>query len=103
MNIKKRRVALKMILEEPHKKRTGEPISQLLCYDTRPRRRLARHPSSIRASTDQGQSRGSILLPRRAAALPRLDAGSGGVKPKWSYIIQNQQTLSSSRCMMYET
>ena len=38
-----------------------------------------------------------------AAALPRLDAGSGGVKPTSSCVIQNLQTLCSSWYMMYET
>ena len=69
----------------------------------RHRRRLVRHPNSIRASTNQGQGRGCIFLPLRAAALPRLDAGSGGVKPTSSYVIQNLQTPRSSWHMMYET
>ena len=56
------------------------------------RRRLVRHPYSIRASTNQGQGRGSILLPSRAAMLPKLDAGSGGVKPTSSCVIQNLET-----------
>ena len=55
----------------------------------RRRRRLVRHPNSIRTSIKQGQGRGFILLPPQAAALPRLDAGSGGVKPTSSRIIQN--------------
>ena len=44
------------------------------------RRRLVRHPNSIRASVNQSQGRGSILLPPRAAVLPRLDVGSGDVR-----------------------
>ena len=67
------------------------------------RRRLVRHPNSIRASPNQGQGQGSNLLPARAAALPRLDAGSGGAKPTLSCIIQNLQTLCSSWYMMCET
>ena len=47
--------------------------------------------------------RGSILLSSRAAALSRLDAGSGGVKPTLSCVIQNLQTSCSSWYMMYET
>ena len=47
--------------------------------------------------------RGSILLPPRAAVLPRLDAGSGSVKPTSSCVIQNLQTSCSSWYMMYET
>ena len=62
--------------------------------------RLVRHPNSIRANTNQGQDRGSILLPPRAAALPRLDAGSGSVKPTSSCIIQNLKTSCSSWYMM---
>ena len=50
-------------------------------------RRLVRHPNSIRASTNQG--RRFILLASQAAALPRLDAGSGGVKPTSSCIISS--------------
>ena len=46
----------------------------------RRRRRLVRHPNSNRASPNQSQGRGSNLLSPRAAALPRSDAGSGGVK-----------------------
>ena len=42
---------------------------------------LVRHPNSIQASTNQSQGQGSILLPPWAAVLPRLDAGSGDVKP----------------------
>ena len=53
------------------------------------RRRLVRHPNSIRASTNQSKGRGSILLPPRAAVLPRLNAGSGGVKPTSNCIIYN--------------
>ena len=71
-------------------------------FDAR-RRRLVRHPNSIWASTNQSQGRGSILLPPRAAVLPRLDAGSGGVKPTSSCVTQNLQTLCSSWYMMYET
>ena len=67
------------------------------------RRRLFRRPNSIWASTNQGQGQGSILLPPRATALSRLDAGSGGVKPTSSRIIQNLQTSCSSWYMMYET
>ena len=55
----------------------------------RRRRRLVRHPNSIQASTNQGQGRESILLPPRAAALSRLNAGSGIVKPTSSCVIQN--------------
>ena len=55
--------------------------------------RLVRHPNSIQASTNQSQGRGSILLPPWTAALPRLDAGSGGVKPTSNCIIQNLQTM----------
>ena len=70
---------------------------EALCAKTtnsksRRRRRLVRHPNSIRASTNRGQGRGFILLPPRVAALPRLDAGSGGVKPTSSCLIQNLQT-----------
>ena len=67
------------------------------------RRRFVRYPNSIRASTNQGQGRGSILLPPRTAALPRLDHGSGGVKPTSSCIIQNLQTLRFSWYLMQET
>ena len=67
------------------------------------RRRLISHPNSIRASTNQSQGRGSILLPSRAAVLPRLDADSGGVKTTSSCVIQNLQTSCSSWYMMYET
>ena len=66
-------------------------------------RRLVRHRNSIQASTNQGQGRGSILLSPWAAALSRLDAGSGGVKPASSCIIPNLQTLFSSWYMMYKT
>ena len=68
-------------------------------------RRLVRHPKSIRASTNQSQGRGSILLTPRAAVLPRLDAGSGGVKPTLSFVIQILQTSCSSweAYMMDET
>ena len=69
----------------------------------RHRRRLVRHPNSILASTNQDQGRGCILLPPRAAALPRLDAGSGGVKPTSSCVIQNLQTSCSTWYMTYET
>ena len=37
------------------------------------------------------------------AALARLDAGSGGVKPTSSCVIQNLQTSCSSWYIMYET
>ena len=67
------------------------------------RRRLVRHSNSIRVSRNHGLGRGFNLLPPRAAALPRLDAGSGGVKPTSSRIIQNLQTPCSSWYMMYET
>ena len=52
--------------------------NKLICISRR-RRPLVRHPNSIRTITNQGQGRGSILLPPRAAALPRLDASSSGV------------------------
>ena len=67
------------------------------------RRRLVRHPNSIRAITNQSQGRGSILLPPRAAVRLRLDAGGGDVKPTSSCVIQNLQTSCSSWYMMYET
>ena len=60
--------------------------------DRRCHRRLVRHLNSIRASTNQDQGPGSILLPPRAASLTRLDAGSGGVRPTSSCVIQNLQT-----------
>ena len=65
--------------------------------------RLVRHTNSIRANNNQSHGRGSILLPPRAAVLPRLDAGNGGVKPTSSCVIQNLQTTCSSWYMMYET
>ena len=73
-------------------------LSLVSVYHRR-RRHFVMHPNSIRASTNQGQgidlcwyfffyttpyfftTPGCIFLPLRAAALPRLDAGSGGVKP----------------------
>ena len=60
----------------PYKKLS---LSKLRFRPTYRRRCLVRHPNSIRASINQGQGLGSILLPLRAAVLPRLDAGSGGV------------------------
>ena len=39
----------------------------------------------------------------QGCALPRLDAGRGGVKPISSCAIQNLQTSCSSWYMMYET
>ena len=66
----------------------------------RRRRRLVRHPNLILASTNQGHGRGSILLPPQAAALLRLDARNGGVKPTSSCVIQNLQTSCSSWHMM---
>ena len=51
--------------------------------------RLVKHPNSIRTNTNQGQGREFILFPPRAAALPRLDAGSGSVKPTSSCVFQN--------------
>ena len=36
------------------------------------RRRLIRHPNSIRASTNQGRGREYILLSFRAATLPKI-------------------------------
>ena len=71
-------------------------------FDAR-RRRLVRHPNSVRASKNQGQGRGSILLPPRAPVLPTLDAGSGGIKPTSSCVIQNLQISCSSWYIMYET
>ena len=68
----------------------------------RRRRHLIRPSNSIRTSINQGQGRGSILLPPRAAALPRLDAGSGSVKPTSSCVIQNLQTSYSFWYMLYE-
>ena len=79
-----------------------EDLSLVSAYHRR-RRRLVRHPNSIWASTNQGQGRGSINLPPRGAALLRFDAGSVGVKPTSSCIIQNLQTSCSSCYMMYET
>ena len=64
------------------------------------RRGLVRRKNSIRYSTNQGQGRESNLLPPRAAALPRLDAGSGGVEPASSCVIQNLQIACSSWYMM---
>ena len=76
---------------------------QLIMTESAHRRGLVRHPNSIRASTNQSQGRESILLPPRAAVLPRLDAGSGGVKPTSSCVIQNLQTSCSFWYMMYQT
>ena len=41
-----------------------------------------------------------FLLPQ-TAVLPRSDAGSDGVKPALSFVIQNRQTLCSVWCPMY--
>ena len=60
------------------------------------RRRLVWHLNSIWASTNQDQGQGFIILPPRAAALPRLDDGCGGVKPTSICLIQNLQTSCSS-------
>ena len=57
--------------------------------------RQTRHPNSIRASTNQGQGQGFNLFLPQAAVLPRLDVGSGVVKPTLSCIIQNLQTSYS--------
>ena len=76
------------------------PLNNVIAWATRRHHRLVRHPNSIRASTNQGQGRGSILLPHRAATLPRFDAGSDGVKPTSSCVIQNPQTSCSSWYMM---
>ena len=51
----------------------------------------------------RAEARGSIFLPFRAAVLPRLDSGSGGVKLTLSCVIQNLQASCSSWYMMYET
>ena len=64
-------------------------------FDAR-RRRLVWHPNSIRASTNQSQGQRYILLTSRAAVLPRLDAGSDGVKPTSCCVIENLQTSCSS-------
>ena len=56
--------------------------------------------TKLNPGQDPRQGRGFILLPLRAAVLPRLDAGSGGVKPTSSCVIQNLQTSCSSWYMM---
>ena len=47
--------------------------------------------------------RGFIFLPPQPAVLPRSDAGSDGIEPAPCFVIQNHQTLYSSRCPMYGT
>ena len=76
------------------------PLTNVIACATHHHRRLVRHPNSIRASANQGQGRGSILLLLRAAALLRLDTGGDGVKPTLSCVIQNLQTLCFSWYMM---
>ena len=75
----------------------GKRVSSSLSSSSSP---FGRHPNSNRGSTNQDQSQGSILLQPRAAALPRLDVGSSGVKLTLSCIIQNLQTSCSSRYLV---
>ena len=49
----------------------------------------------------QTQTRFILLLPQ-AAALPRSDAGSNGVKSALSFAIQSCQTLCFMSCAIYE-
>ena len=67
-------------------------IIQATNYNSKDRGRLVRHSNSIWASTNQDQGQGFTLLSPRAAGLPRLDAGTGGVEPTSSCIVQNMQT-----------